>query len=175
MLCTMWVTVLTIALQIHNSEPQPVKLGRLNSNFTIYPLEIGHNATTLATKLEATNYPVPGTDMNLKITADPTCPLSKEVVMGFIVPALHIAASHDESTLLEKVSRLERESDSIIFAISPQVYYIELTWGDVVNVVRSLQKYFEESAAWADIKFEIEDKMRGDLGSGTIGWGSCSK
>ena len=169
MLFTMWTTVLTIALQIQNSEPQPVKSGSLDSNFTTYPLEIGHIAKMPMTKPVATTYPVPGTTMTLEIASNPACALSQDDVTKYLGNALQIAEDNDKSTLLEKVFRIEEPSIKFIFAISPPMYHIELTWGDVVSIVSSLLDYFKESGAWVEIKFEIGDKERGELGTGMVG------
>ena len=174
MLSTVWTTVLTITLQIHNGEAKPVSPSDLKLNLTSYSLEIGQPlrmpGRMPVPELEATTYPVSGTTIALRITSNPASVLSQEDVTTYLGNALQIAKDNDKSTLMEKVFRIEEPSIKFIFAICPPLFFdIELTWGDVVSIVSSLLDYFKESGAWVEIRFEIEDKERGPLGSGKVG------
>lgn len=62
------------------------------------------------TKPEATTYPVPGTTMTLEITTNLACALSQDNVTTYLENALRITKDNDQSTLLEKVFRLEDHS-----------------------------------------------------------------
>ena len=169
MLFTMWTTLLIIALQIHNSEPKPVRPRGVKSNLTTHSLETGQTTKMSVTKPEATIYPISGTTMTLEITTNPASTLSREDVTTYLGDALRIAKDNDKSTLLEIAFRTEKPSINLLFVIAPQVYAPELTWGDVVSIVSSLLDYFKESGAWVETGFEIEDTKRRSLGRGLVG------
>ena len=170
MLSTVWITVLTITLQIHTGEAKPVRPRSLTSNFTTYSLETGHTLNMPVTKPEATTYPVSGTTMTLELTSNPASALSQEDVTTYLGNALRIAKDNDKSTLLEGVFRIEEPSIRFHFAIfSPLFQDCELTWDDVVSIVTSLLGYFKESGTWVETEFDVKDKERGLLAEGVVG------
>lgn len=60
------------------------------------------------------------------------------------------------------------DEDGIRFGLLSAVYLDELTWGDVLDIVRGLREWYKKDKYWLESSFLIYDSERGPLGSGVV-------
>ena len=54
------------------------------------------------------------------------------------------------------------------FGVLPAPFLVQLTWGDVLAILRGLDKMYLSNKIWAEIAFLIDDSERDALGSGVL-------
>jgi len=142
------------------------------------------NPTTPNPIRSKTSYSIPSTSLTLELTLGLDLPLPIASIRSCLTGALALARTHSPQALTPatKVSfqqpQSENNADALFEIVGDPVFGTnELTWGDVVEVLKGLEQWIEEreergegsSVFW----FRILEE--GEVGKGQIGDGYLTK
>lgn len=119
-------------------------------------------------------YPIPSSTLTLDVILNVSRPLSPASVLTCIAGAVAQAHTHPPSSLVEGVCRhCSPETEPVAeLGIVGTVIVNQLTWGDVIVVLRGLEEFLKrgegEEGRWMACLWYLMDKRRGALGDGYL-------
>ncbi|KAI4124143.1 MAG: hypothetical protein LQ338_004964 [Usnochroma carphineum] len=114
-------------------------------------------------------YPIPSSTITIDIILNESRPLLPSTVNTCLSGAITEARNHPQSSLVEGIFKYAAPAPSEIeVGIIGGIFVNELTWGDVVVVLRGLEKFYEERGKWVAVIWYLKDEGRGALGDGYL-------